>query len=242
MKPVELGISPFVKEELLDSIDEFAELYKNRPIKDNSGGMCAPHMFGAWFMAKKLQPTAIIESGVWYGQGTWFFEQACPDTEIICIEPSLDRIKYKSKKASYTTHDFSMIKWADHIDCPKTLCFFDDHQNAVSRLVVAAPQGFEHLMFEDNYPITQGDCVSLKTVLEEDGEDAAIARRYLVNYNEIPPVAKSKITRWGDPWTDELYPTHLPILCEYEEKYSDYFDDADTYTWLCYTKISGENK
>ena len=79
--------------------------------------MKAPQMFAAWFMAKKLQPTAIIESGVWLGQGTWFFEQACPSAKIICIEPNDDRIQYRSKSAIYTQHDFRKIKWDEHVEC-----------------------------------------------------------------------------------------------------------------------------
>jgi hypothetical protein len=237
MNVVEIGTPPFDRQELIDSLEEFATLYKDRPIEDNHGGMCAPHMFGAWFMARKLQPQTIIESGVWYGQGTWFFEKAAPDARIFCIDPNLERIKYKSSKAQYIREDFSRVEWGTSIDCATTLCFFDDHQNAVSRLEQAAPQGFRHLMFEDNYPRLQGDCVSLKTVLEEDSEDGKKARGYLLNYNEIPPVVKVEKTRWGDDWTDEFYPTLAPLLeGEVDEKYSVYVEDSDTYTWLCYTQ------
>jgi len=240
-KPVTLGTPPCTIEELTDSLDEFAEIYSRRPIEDNLGGMKAPQMFAAWFMVKKLQPKWIIESGVWYGQGTWFFEQASPSSSLLCIEPNLPRIKYQTQNAKYTTTDFSRIKWEQYVQPEETLCFFDDHQNAVSRVKVASPQRFKHLMFEDNYPVTQGDCVSLKTALEESKEDADVVKDYLESYYEFPPVVKGEKTRWGDDWTDELYPTHTPLLTEYTEEHKDYFDGYENYTWICYARIGEKN-
>lgn len=238
--PITIGTPPCTREELCAALDEFAELYKKRPVQDNEGGMKAPQMFAAWFTAKKLQPTAIIESGVWYGQGTWFFEQACPEAKIFCIEPNLPRVKYQSKRAQYTQADFSFHKWSEYVDCETTLCFFDDHQNALSRLEIAAPQGFKHIMFEDNYPVSQGDCVSLKTILEQGGEDKALAEKYLVSYYEFPPTVKGEKTRWGDDWTDDNYPTHDPLITENQDKYADYFDGYENYTWICYAEIKNK--
>ena len=63
----------FSREEMIELIDEFHQLYQTRPIKDNNGGMKSGHMFPSWFVIKKLQPEYIIESGVWKGLGTWFF-------------------------------------------------------------------------------------------------------------------------------------------------------------------------
>ena len=34
-------------------LEEFYNVYSNRPIKDNSGGMKSPHMFPAWYVLKK---------------------------------------------------------------------------------------------------------------------------------------------------------------------------------------------
>jgi hypothetical protein len=236
-KPVGIGEPPCTVEELVETLPEFAELYKRRPIDDNHGGMKAPQMFAAWMMARKLQPSSIIESGVWLGQGTWFFEEACPTAELICIDPNLQRIQYHSSSAKYTEFDFSKIDWKEHVDCSNTLCFFDDHQNALDRLRTATPQGFKHLMFEDNYPITQGDCVSLKTILEEEKEESVTAKKYLEVYYEFPPPVRGDLTRWGDPWINEVYPTHPPLITEQVAGYEDYFDGYENYTWICYAKV-----
>lgn len=52
-------------------LDEFLELYDNRPIIDNRGGMLSTHLFWTWYILKKLSPENIIESGVFKGQSTW---------------------------------------------------------------------------------------------------------------------------------------------------------------------------
>ena len=240
--PITIGSPPFSREDFVEALGEFAELYKKRPVQDNDGGMKAPQMFYAWYTAKRLQPTAIIESGVWKGQGTWFFEQACPNAAIVCLDPYPQLMQYKSKFALYANADFSNISWSDwhsehKLDPQNTLCFFDDHQNALERLRVATPLGFRHLMFEDNYPVSQGDCVSLKTILEEDLHSGMDARSYLRTYYEFPPPVKGDKTRWGDDWTDEHYPTHDPLITEYSKEYEDYFDGHENYTWICYAEI-----
>ena len=76
------------REKMLELIDEFHQLYQTRPIKDNNGGMKSGHMFPSWFVIKTLQPKYIIESGVWKGLGTWFFEKASPNSKIISIDPN----------------------------------------------------------------------------------------------------------------------------------------------------------
>jgi hypothetical protein len=65
----------------------------------------------------------------------------------------------------YYTTDFSKIDWGQ-LPSDDTVVFFDDHQDAPPRLHQARKWGFRHLLFEDNYPIGAGDCVSLKKVLE----------------------------------------------------------------------------
>lgn len=146
---------------MLAKLEEFSSLYEQRPFKGNFGGMHSPHMFLFWFVLQHLKPKAIIESGVWRGQGTWFMERACPDAALYCIDIRPDFIYYRSKRATYFDRDFSMLDWSA---LPKddTVVFFDDHRNAVEACKTAKWFGFRHLLFEDNYPPSQGDCYSLK--------------------------------------------------------------------------------
>lgn len=234
-KPISIGEVPFTREDMKLHLSEFSEVYSKRPIQDNQGGMKAPQAFHAWYVAKKLKPPLIIESGVWYGQGTWFFEQACPAAKIICIEPDQARIMYRSDKALYVQHDFKNIEWNTlSVDRSKVLCFFDDHQDALSRLPILQKYGFQHVMFEDNYPVGQGDCVSLKTSLETGGDDEKMVRDFLSVYSELPPPVKLEKTRWGDFWDN--YPTEPPLI-EDEESEPCYQDGAENYTWICYGRL-----
>ena len=97
------------REDMLNHIDEFNALYDSRPIKDNNGGMKSGHMFPAWYVVKKLKPKYLIESGVWKGLGTWFFEKASPDTKIISIDPAPHFRVYTSPNVTYQSCSFVLI-------------------------------------------------------------------------------------------------------------------------------------
>jgi hypothetical protein len=163
-----IGQMLWSREDMTAKLEEFSSLYEDRPIKDNAGGMLSSHMFLAWFALQALKPKSIVESGVWLGQGTWFFARACPEAELYCIEPNLDRIQYRSNRAEYFSRDFSSIDWS-HLPKNETVLFFDDHQNAYERAKTAKWFGFKHLIFEDNYPPSQGNCYSLKKVFAHSG-------------------------------------------------------------------------
>lgn len=166
-KIMSIGIPPWTRTEIMDSIDEFASLYADRPIKDNRGGMKAPHMFATWFMAKQLSPDLIVESGIWKGQSTWLLEKACPQAKLVSIDLNLGYRQYISDRAIYSDKDFSEQDWSEVTD--RSLVFFDDHQNAYKRVQQCSWFGFKHMIFEDNYPINQGDCYSLKKVFANSG-------------------------------------------------------------------------
>jgi hypothetical protein len=235
MNPISIGKPPFITEDLVDYLDEFLDLYKDRPIQDNEGGMLSPHMFAAWLITKKIQPESIIESGVYRGQGTWLLERAAPMATLTCIEPDYNRIEYLSKKAKYITSDFSKTDWgAEDLDPKHTLCFFDDHQDAPNRLPIIRKFNFKHLVLEDNYPRGQGDCKSLKSALESDD----LSHENLNVYWEFPPVIKTPTTRWGDKWTNDNYPTKNPILLSCRKNHKVFANDAQSYTWICYAEAS----
>jgi hypothetical protein len=251
----ELGQVSWTRETIKNSIAEFMQIFPNRPIQDNEGGMKTPHLFATWFITKQIQPKFIIESGVWKGQGTWFMEQAAPNAQFICIDPVLDRISYKVANGIYQTKDFSKSDWSK-VDKNNTLLFFDDHQNSFERLKTAQNFGFKHLLFEDNYPASQGDCYTLKKALMHAGyqgevptisgrlqklqaifsppkaeiilpnaDDATYLKKNCKIYYEFPPIFKTAMTRWNDEWVDYKYPTPLPLLTEITENYQQIFKE-----------------
>lgn len=241
------------RQDLIEHLDEFKALYESRPIKDNNGGMKSAHMFPAWYVAKKLQPAYLIESGVWKGLGTWFFEKASPNTKIISIDPNPRFREYTSSKVDYRTQDFLMTDWSQ---IPKDDCllFLDDHQNFFERLKYAVSAGFKNLMVEDNYPYQQGDCYTPKKILAntryvidqggnkswypKNDADLEFFNSHVSVYQEMPPIFKGKNTRWGDEW-NESYPTPEPLLNESKvEEYPLFYDEKKDYTWICYIELN----
>ena len=168
MTIISISSPAWTNEDIINSFDEFNELYKSRPIKDNVGGMKLPHAFASFFMLKQLQPKTIIESGVWKGQGTWLFERACPNAQIICLDINFNNLVYKSVNAKYIEKDFSLVNF-DKVHKNTSICFFDDHQSALTRLQQMKWKGFSKAIFEDNYPAKRGDCYSLKKMFADSG-------------------------------------------------------------------------
>jgi len=233
MKVQSIGSPLLSHDDIKLYLDEFLEAYNDRPIKDNQGGMASPHCFATWCMLKKISPNFVIESGVFKGQGTWLIEKALPGVKLFSIEPWLNRIEYTSNQAKYLSSDFSLIDWSKEDIIPEqTVCFFDDHQDCPPRLLTANKFGFTKLIFEDNYPIGQGDCISLKHLLESNSPLSL--RKQIKTYWEFPPVNLSSHVRWGDKWNDDLYPTQTPIFNSIELQYKIFSDEAQSYTWICY--------
>lgn len=262
--PVHIGQPPFSREDLVAALPEFIALYAEKPLANNHGGMRSAHMFATWFLARTLQPTVIVESGVFKGQGSWLLRQACPDAELHCIEPAPGQIVFRVPDATYHTEDWSTRSW-DALPRETTLLFFDDHQNALARVRRAKELGFRHLIFEDNYPPQHGDCYSLKKAFAGAGfepeptsgmigritralgstrgrvppndDDAAFLRDSLDIYYEMPPILRPEQTRWSTPW-DDRYPTPEPLAAEAPDGHRFLLDEAKDYTWLCYARIA----
>lgn len=143
------------------ALPEFIELYRLRPIARNPLGMGFNHCFATWFILREMQPTLVVESGVWRGQSTWLIEQSVPDAEIVSIDPRPEARIYTSRRARYETTDFTRLDWSQ-ADVGNAVVFFDDHQNAYERLKDMHWLGFRHAIFEDNYPCGEGDFYSLR--------------------------------------------------------------------------------
>lgn len=250
MDELNLGIQLWDFEDVKLLTDEFIDIYNKRPVYNNNGGMNSAHLFWTWYALKKLKPKYIIESGVFKGNGTWLMEKACPDANIFSIDIDLSQRVYISEKVTYFTKDFNLIDWSG-LNPEDTLCFFDDHQNAYMRLQQMKWMGFKKAMFEDNYPISQGDCYSCKKILSECGliinekveiEPTSSHAKYfkdnIKTYTTFPPLFKNKKTRWGDDWDDEKYPTPNPIFGDKDiDKYKVLKDESTGYTWICYVEM-----
>lgn len=160
-------------------IEEFAELYKTRPVKENAGGMGFNHSYGLYRILRDRRPSVVMESGVWKGHSTWVIEQALPEAQIFSFDLSLDRLEYKSPNAKYIEGDFRSYDWSA-VDLEDSLAFFDDHFNNLERAKDAFWFGFRRAIFEDNYPLGEGDSYSIQHMLADAGfTSMQQSRRYL---------------------------------------------------------------
>jgi hypothetical protein len=242
-------------------LDEYLEIYKNKPINDNTGGMKSPHLFNMFCLLKETKPKLIVESGVWKGQGTWLFEHASPDSDIICFDVYMKRLLYKSENALYIENDFTMVNWNsfftenNHYNKDNTLLFLDDHVDFIHRLkFLSSTPFFKKIVFEDNYAPTQGDCVSPKKlresttcIIDKAGdrseyvipeEDIKLFKDKVSYYQELPPLFKPENTRWGDSWKN--YNTPDPIFELNENSNETLVEEMYDYTWISYMELNDE--
>lgn len=145
-----------------NSIPDFINLYRQRPIEHNHGGMGFNHSWATWFASRELQPNLIAESGVFRGHSTWILEHAAPKAQMYSFDINLGNLEYVSDKAEYFEGDIRQFDWSD-VDVTDTgLAFIDDHQNSLQRVMDLFFFGFKRFLIEDNYPVGEGDCYSLK--------------------------------------------------------------------------------
>jgi hypothetical protein len=161
--PADVGLVPWSADDLRESVHDFSHIYAQQPIENNSGGMQFNHCFAVWFVLQRLQPTVVVESGVYKGQGTWMIEQACPSARLVALDINLSRLEWRSEKAVYLEKDFMRIDWSDR-DLSDAIVVFDDHQNAYRRMLEIYWAGCRRAIFEDNYPVDEGDCYSPRRI------------------------------------------------------------------------------
>ena len=255
------NIFKFSTNEIEAGLEEFYKLYNSRPIKDNQGGMKSPHLFNTWLLVKKINPKLIIESGVWKGLGTWILEKAAPDAKILSFDVTYNHLEYSSEKVQYFQQDITTINWNKlleekypSIKKEEILIFLDDHQNFLNRIEFVKSIGLTHVLYEDNYPVLQGDTHSPKKILsmEDYVMDKAGDRtthqfsffdyerltEVIEIYQEMPPIFKTDKTRWGDDWNEQKYPTKKPyLILEESDRYPLYLEEASSYTWICYMGV-----
>lgn len=245
-------------EEIKQELENFSKLYHKRKFRDNSGGMKSTHLFYFYFVLIKRNFENVVESGIWKGQGTWLMDQLNTVKNIFAIDINPKFIKYRSKKAKYFYKDFSTQNF--DLDREKTLCFFDDHQNAYQRIKTCKEKGYKYLIFEDNYPLTRGDCLSIKKIIDlYNSRDTDLSKsehngKYeppldkieemhqfikdnIKTYCEFPPIFCDGKSRWGIEW--EKLVTKKPLYSLVEKDYLKiYKQEHKDYTYIAYVELN----
>ena len=105
------------------------------------------------------------------GNSTWIIENCFDDFNLVSIDINLSTREYisNSKNVSYYEGDIDEISFSN-IDVEKTIVFFDDHTNALERLKFLYSWGIKYAIFEDNYPVGQGDTYSPRKIQNKTGQ------------------------------------------------------------------------
>ena len=165
---------------LLKYLEEFVSIYLDSPIENNDGGMGFNHSYFTYYVLKEINPKLVVESGVWKGHSTYLIEKALPSCELICLDINFEKLIYKSEKATYFDTDFRNVDWSSVKNIDDSICFFDDHQNSLERLKEMKWWGFKKGIFEDNFPVGEGDSYSLKQIIKESGHPSIeLSKKYL---------------------------------------------------------------
>ncbi len=153
-------------------MEEFLEVYKNRPDPVNLCGIRINHAMALFLAVKQIKPTLVVESGVNAGISTYFIRAASPTAKIFAIDPLEEPICGQKKRwldpSSLTTNytgnkfvDLMDLDWKGmiskkEIDPDSTLVFIDDHLHAFQRIAGVMKFGVKHIVVEDNYKYGEG--------------------------------------------------------------------------------------
>jgi len=138
--------------ELISLIEEFDYIFRKFKFRNLEGGFGYNNALYLFIFIKIFKPSRIIESGVFKGFTTYIIDNAVlENTEIICIEPNINRIQYKSSKAKYYDKDISQIELKENSN---TLVFFDDHVPHINRINLIKQKNFRYIIFDDDVNIS----------------------------------------------------------------------------------------
>ena len=147
-------------------MDEFIEVYKNRPDPVNMGSIRINHALALFLAVKRIQPSLVVESGVNAGVSTYFIRAASSTTKIFICSKGTRWIDPSDKTINYTGDNFIDLLDLDwvgmsrtrEIDLENTLVFIDDHLHAYKRIAGVMKYGVRHIVVEDNYKLNEGVC------------------------------------------------------------------------------------
>lgn len=134
-------LSPFIR--------DFIALYRERPVRDNTGGCGFTGSLSLYLIARLIAPTLVVESGTWQGHTSWLLANACPGATLHSFDTEHDNLVHRDPRVSYHRCD-----WRDYPLAPaepsRSLVFFDDHVSHARRLKEAHGRGFRLALLDDD--------------------------------------------------------------------------------------------
>ena len=201
------------------ALNEFVNVYDDRAVTNNSGGVGKYPSAWIFLIAKLFDPKIIVESGVWKGHTSWLFRKACPSSDIHSFDISLGMLECRLDDVNYYAHHWMSNDVVKNLDIDnRSFVYFDDHINQCLRVKQAYDMGFKYILFDDNEPVVNasynvgmpacptlqllfsnveyGDHISYerkgeKFVYEYQKADVHDAKKYIKNYYILPDTACS---------------------------------------------------
>lgn len=128
-------------------VRKFFSLIDSNPARESTGGATGDRK-NLWLhlLARQLEPTTVVESGVFVGRSLFTLWSAIPSASVHAFDISFDRLQFREKEIDYHEYDWSD---SDVRNGPGPgLCYFDDHINNGRRIREAYERGFRHLVFD----------------------------------------------------------------------------------------------
>lgn len=221
--------------DLLDFRDnlkpEFRKIHDGIPTSGNMN-----NAFALWFYLKHTKPTAVIESGVQFGQTTLFIRKMVgPGVPIISMEPKIwqpwayetsGSTRYLIGGANdggqgpgpyQPFQDFDKVRWDELLTAEQLRNVFvvlDDHQDVRSRVRTMQKYGMRWAYDDDNYRRNSGDMVgknSFNSICTGDGYDVKPTQQNIRSYIEMPALHDPCRLRPSLSDPEELGSLKLPL-------------------------------
>ncbi|BAU13361.1 hypothetical protein LEP3755_39000 [Leptolyngbya sp. NIES-3755] len=215
---------------LSEQLEQFADLYDQRPF-ENTGGIKFDSAFAYYYFLKRMMPEVVIESGFWRGFSTWLIDAMLPNIELYCLDPVLMmpvnlESCYRSPRANYSTQDFSCFGFG--LDpSVRTCAIFDDHQNVAPRIEQCLRYGIQDVLLDDNqYEETYH--LSITHLIKHNDPILPDLFSWIDEYYVFPPIVPVEIEGCPlAPLWDEV-PSRLKHLDRNEHF---------VYSWVTYLRL-----
>jgi hypothetical protein len=131
----------------MDDLNAYFEAMARNRVFGQGGTTPGNGTLWLFFLAKALQPTVIVESGVYMGSSLFTLRTAAPQAKIFAFDITFFNLRERLQGVDYRERDWGGD--AIRAESPSDLCFFDDHTSNCRRIRQSYDRGFRHVVVDD---------------------------------------------------------------------------------------------
>lgn len=153
LREIDIAVSQFMKDiegqkrSHKQEINGFFNYINSNPAVGERGTTSIGSLFWLFIIARSLNPTIIVESGVLKGSSLHCYRHACKNADIFGFDLNLKNMLFQDQSIHLHETDWSKIEIK--AKTANDLCYFDDHINNGLRIKQAFDRGFKNLIFDD---------------------------------------------------------------------------------------------